>query len=189
MALASPKEKEVIHILSLLALNPQSANELFAAFERLSESEREEFYSLADSNHVVLRALEPLHQVAASRAAANSANGVATYVALAEWTGTQIERERSRVARALASLHKICSELEAAGCATSVMKSLDHYPDLGSDLDLYTTADEGAVAEVMTKRFQAHIEARSWGDRLAHKWNFGVPGLPEPIEVHAQRLG
>ncbi len=93
------------------------------------------------------------------------------------------------VAKALASLHEICSELEAAGCAASVMKSLDHYPDLGSDLDLYTTADEGAVAEVMTKRFQAQIEARSWGDRLAHKWNFAVPGLPEAIEVHAQRLG
>jgi hypothetical protein len=110
-------------------------------------------------------------------------------VGIAEWAGAQIKRERGRVAKALASLHEICSELEAAGCATSVMKSLDHYPDLGSDLDLYTTADEGAVAEVMTKRFQAHIEARSWGDRLAHKWNFGVPGLPEAIEVHAQRLG
>jgi hypothetical protein len=242
MALASPKEKEIIHILSLLALNPQHSDEAFTAFERLSESEREEFLSLADSNHVVLRALEPLQRQAASRAAeadkrnlpqvsaeqpkgpfatggtasqavrvdskeflggaepgasvskeflgdAEPGASIATYVGIAEWAGTQIKRERGRVAKALASLYEICSELEAAGCATSVMKSLDHYPDLGSDLDLYTTADEGAVAEVMTKRFQAHIEARSWGDRLAHKWNFGVPGLPEAIEVHAQRLG
>ena len=219
MALASPKEKEIIHILSILALNPQHSDEAFTAFERLSESEREEFLSLADSNHVVLRALEPLQRQAASRAAeadkrnlpqvsaeqrdaepgasvskeflgdAEPGASIATYVGIAEWAGAQIKRERGRVAKALASLHEICSELEAAGCATSVMKSLDHYPDLGSDLDLYTTADEGAVAEVMTKRFQAHIEARSWGDRLAHKWNFGVPGLPEAIEVHAQRLG
>ena len=219
MALASPKEKEIIHILSILALNPQHSDEAFTAFERLSESEREEFLSLADSNHVVLRALEPLQRQAASRAAeadkrnlpqvsaeqrgaepgapvskeflgdAEPGASIATYVGIAEWAGTQIKRERGRVAKALASLYEICSELEAAGCATSVMKSLDHYPDLGSDLDLYTTADEGAVAEVMTKRFQAHIEARSWGDRLAHKWNFGVPGLPEAIEVHAQRLG
>jgi hypothetical protein len=35
----------------------------------------------------------------------------------------------------------------------------------------------------------AHIEPRSWGDRLANKWNFAVPGLPESVEVHAQRLG
>ena len=219
MALASPKEKEIIHILSILALNPQHSDEAFTAFERLSESEREEFLSLADSNHVVLRALEPLQRQAASRAAeadkrnlpqvsaeqrdaepgasvskeflgdAEPGASIATYVGIAEWAGAQIKREQGRVAKALASLYEICSELEAAGCATSVMKSLDHYPDLGSDLDLYTTADEGAVAEVMTKRFQAHIEARSWGDRLAHKWNFGVPGLPEAIEVHAQRLG
>src|SRR5438270_865389 len=38
-------------------------------------------------------------------------------------------------------------------------------------------------------RFNAHIEARSWGDRLANKWNFASPGLPEAVEVHAQRLG
>ena len=69
MALASPKEKEIIHILSILALNPQHSDEAFTAFERLSESEREEFLSLADSNHVVLRALEPLQRQAASRAA------------------------------------------------------------------------------------------------------------------------
>jgi hypothetical protein len=181
MALASPKEKEIIHILSLLALNPQGSGEAFAAFERLNESEREEFLSLADSNHVVLRALEPL------RAAAS--NGTATNVGITEWAGARIEHERGRIAKALASLHEICVELEAAGCAATVMKSLDHYPDLGSDLDLYTTADEEAIVEVMTKRFQARIEARSWGDRLAHKWNFAVPGLPEAIEVHAQRLG
>ena len=34
-----------------------------------------------------------------------------------------------------------------------------------------------------------HIEPRSWGDRLANKWNFAIPGLPESVEVHAKRLG
>ena len=37
MSLASPKEKEVIHILSLLALNPQHCEEAFTAFARLNE--------------------------------------------------------------------------------------------------------------------------------------------------------
>jgi hypothetical protein len=204
MALPFAKEREIIHILSAFAIDPQHADETFnhssepgstgppfTAFSRLSESERGELLLLADSNHVVLRALEPVQRLAASRAAAsaNAGNETANYLEIAEWAGAEIERERGRVAKALASLHQICSELEAAGCATSVIKSLDHYPDLGSDLDLYTTADEGAVAEVMTRRFQAHIEARSWGDRLAHKWNFAVPELPEAIEVHAQRLG
>ena len=75
------------------------------------------------------------------------------------------------------------------GCPTTVMKSLDHWPDLGNDLDLYTTADEKQVTHIMITRLGAHIETRSWGDRLANKWNFCIPGLPELVEVHAQRLG
>ncbi|HEY2498002.1 MAG TPA: hypothetical protein VGK24_13110, partial [Candidatus Angelobacter sp.] len=40
-----------------------------------------------------------------------------------------------------------------------------------------------------TQRFGGKIEARSWGDRLACKWNFSIPGLPESIETHVGRLG
>jgi hypothetical protein len=69
------------------------------------------------------------------------------------------------------------------------MKSLDHWPDLGNDLDLYTTGDEKRVKQVMVTRMAARVDPRSWGDRLANKWNFCIPGLPELIEVHAQRLG
>src|SRR5260370_28070146 len=41
----------------------------------------------------------------------------------------------------------------------------------------------------MRERFGAQIAARSWGDRLAKKWNFVVPGLPESVEIHMRRLG
>ena len=41
----------------------------------------------------------------------------------------------------------------------------------------------------MQTRFQAQIAPRSWGDRLAHKWNFLIPGLPEAVEIHMGRLG
>lgn len=176
---SSLKEKEIIYLLSLLALNPNRADEAFAAFRRLTPAERDAFVSIANSNHVVLRALDPLH-----RSACNAGElGIAT------WAEEQIECERGRIANALARLYEICETLETAGFAVSVMKSLDHYPDLGSDLDIYTTADEQKFIEMMTGRFRARIEPRSWGDRLAHKWNFALPGLPEPIEVHAQRLG
>ncbi len=47
----------------------------------------------------------------------------------------------------------------------------------------------GSVNRVMLSRLGAHTEPRSWGDRLANKWNFVIPGLPESVEVHAQRLG
>ncbi len=41
----------------------------------------------------------------------------------------------------------------------------------------------------MKQRFHARIAERSWGDRLACKWNFYVPGLPEAVEIHMGRLG
>jgi hypothetical protein len=70
-----------------------------------------------------------------------------------------------------------------------VIKSLDHWPDLGSDLDLYTNASGSDVVAIMRERFKAKPAERSWGDRLANKWNFIVPGLPELVEVHVGRLG
>src|SRR5438045_8851306 len=79
--------------------------------------------------------------------------------------------------------------IEAAGCQTCVIKSLDHWPDLGSDLDLYTAGHPDTVRKVMEHKFQAELEDRSWGDRLANKWNFSIPGLPELVEIHVQYLG
>src|SRR2546430_10994747 len=41
----------------------------------------------------------------------------------------------------------------------------------------------------MCGEFKAQMEPRSWGDRLANKWNFSVPSLPELIEIHVRYLG
>jgi hypothetical protein len=41
----------------------------------------------------------------------------------------------------------------------------------------------------MRRKFEATAVQRSWGDRLAGKWNFSMPGLPELVEVHVGRLG
>ncbi len=70
-----------------------------------------------------------------------------------------------------------------------MIKSLDHWPDLGSDLDLYTSANSADVIRVVSETFDAQLHPRSWGDRLANKWNFMVPGPPEAVEVHVGRLG
>ncbi len=174
-----PREREHIHALSVLTLNPSQASSVLEHVASLSAEERSEFVALADSNHVILRALEPLRD-----AAERSGNPT-----LAQWASTVMNHEHARIQNALSHLERIVSTLEGSGCPTTVMKSLDHWPDLGNDLDLYTTADEQKVVEVMTGQFKAHVEDRSWGDRLANKWNFAVPGLPEAVEVHAKRLG
>jgi putative nucleotidyltransferase-like protein len=145
----------------------------------LNESELSEFLRVADIHHVSVRALQVV---------ANAANTLG-HSRLSQWCESILATEHARIERAIGFLERICRGLEAAGCKVSVIKSLDHWPDLGSDLDLYTSGDEHTVARVMTQEFKAEQEARSWGDRLANKWNFSVPGLPELVEIHVQYLG
>ena len=172
-------EAEMIDHLCRLSLNPENAQESVDAISALSPADRAPLVKLADAHHVIIRAFEPVLKSAAQKCDAE----------LIAWTTEVLQKERARIDNALLYLHAICAELEAAGCPTTVMKSLDHLPDLGNDLDLYTTADEEQFCAVMTRKFNAKIGARSWGDRIAQKWNFEVPGLPESVEIHAQRLG
>ncbi|HEX8925238.1 MAG TPA: hypothetical protein VF786_05570 [Terriglobales bacterium] len=169
-------EKQYIEALSLLTLAPQRTQESLKYVSGLSLAQLEELASLADSNHVVVRALTPLSEYTQN-------------ARLSAWATEKLTAEKGRIENALQFLNQICRELEAQGCPVTVIKTLEHWPDLGNDLDLYTTATDERVCAVMKSRFNAHIEPRSWGDRLAHKWNFAIPGLPEAVEVHVQRLG
>ena len=172
-------EKQLIDKLLQLSLNPSSAAASISEVQAMNAEDRDEFLRLADMHHVIIRSLEPV--VEAAKAVGD--------FELARWASEAIAKENSRVTNALTMLHEICSTLEAAGCPVTVMKSLDHFPDLGSDLDLYTTAPADRVIFTMTGKLGANLSPRSWGDRIAQKWNFEVPGLPESVEIHVQRLG
>ncbi len=177
MATTIPRENEHLQALSLLTIAPESAAGAVNHVAGLDAQQRADLLELADSHHVVVRALRSLQELIPGR------NG------LNHWINASLGNEHARIKNALCQLKRICAELDAAFCPTVVMKSLDHWPDAGSDLDLYTSADERRVREVFIDRLGARVEPRSWGDRLAHKWNFALPGLREPVEVHAQRLG
>lgn len=138
-----------------------------------------DFLNLANTHHVTVRALRVLEQIAADRRDS----------ALQQQCHEVAEQESARIRNAVAWLYTIVQTLQNSGCPVSVIKSLDHWPDLGSDLDLYTSGRPDQVTRVMTEKLQARPEARSWGDRLAGKWNFQVPGLPELVEIHVRYLG
>jgi hypothetical protein len=136
-----------------------------------------EVWGLATSHHVIMRTFPGLYE--AMVAAGNDK---------AEWVRDAMAKEQQRIDRALSFMNPICEALQEVGDVI-VIKSLDHWPDLGSDIDLYSNGDSAELVEVMRKRFNARTDERSWGDRLANKWNFVVPGLPELVEVHIGRLG
>jgi hypothetical protein len=175
-------QNEHFHQLSLLLLTPDElvdADESVGWFSALGESETTKLLENADTHHVMVRAFRILHHRAVEEGER----------ALADWAAAAIAAEQDRAQRAIVFLDSICEGLRASGSQVLVIKSLEHWPDLGSDLDLFTTAEDESVVRVMSKRFRAQILERSWGDRLAHKWNFKVPGLNEAIEVHVARLG
>src|SRR3954468_13140279 len=127
MASLLSREKEYVHALLTLTLNPSHCEESYRLIAGMTDAERDEFVALADSHHVIIRALEPF------RACAVAQNNTV----LERWAAAAIEKERARIENALTRLHGIVDGLEAAGCPTVVMKSLEHWSDLGNDLDLY----------------------------------------------------
>ena len=92
--------------------------------------QRGAFFNVTEMHHVVLRAFSPLREEAI-RLGDHS---------LEEWCRSVIATEQARIENALMFLQQICTALEKGGAPITVMKSLDHWPDIGNDLDLYTTA-------------------------------------------------
>jgi hypothetical protein len=153
--------------------------EVQSEMRNISREEFDELVTLASSNHVIVRAIDVFFNM--MQAAKDDTR--------AAWAQSALTAERARIVTALAFLEEICSAFEFEELDVAVIKSLDHWPDIGSDLDLYTNASQEVVTKFMVHRFGAQIAARSWGDRLAGKWNFLVPGLPEAVEIHIGRLG
>jgi len=185
-AVHSPSH-ESMTLLSRLLLVPQGGDNTSSSMATGLKSEvrnisREKFHdlvTLASSNHVVVRGLEVF-----LRMMPEADNDIR-----AEWARSALVTERARITLALSFLSDICAAFESENFDVTVIKSLDHWPDLGSDLDLYTNTHSEVIAKFMKRRFDAQAAPQSWGDRLAGKWNFSIPGLPEAVEIHIGRLG
>lgn len=148
----------------------------------ISKRTRAEFDSLvalSGTNHVLLRGIGAFRNLA--RQAGDELR--------TDWADTSLAAEQVRIDRAIPLLGQICNSFTEHGYRVAVIKSLDHWPDLGSDLDLFTDAKPADVIRLMEQEFGAQVASRSWGDRLACKWNFIVAGLPELVEIHVGRLG
>lgn len=168
--------------LSVLLLSQDATTQHTSLAASLRELNREQFdamLDLAHRNHVIVRAMELYRDI--MLAAQDNLR--------AEWASTAIADELARITTATGFLRIICDAFDEEKLDVTVMKSLDHWPDFGSDIDLYTNTPAPDVCALMEKRFGAQLASRSWGDRLASKWNLLIPGLPEPIEVHTGRLG
>src|SRR5438477_1650992 len=139
------KELELLSQLALGQRGHESVLKLLSRAGEAGEEQRRGFYRLSHEHHVVIRALQPLQQQALEDG----------HSELSDSTESMLAMERGRIANSLEFLYAICRELEDAGCPTIVIKSLDHWPDLGNDLDLYTAGDKRSTASVMSNKFHA----------------------------------
>src|ERR1700740_2721040 len=117
-------------LLSQLVLAHDSADtssRLADAARNMSRDEFDALVRLSTKNHVIIRALDRW------RGTVQAENK-----ALADPLESALEEENTRIKRALEFLQRIWAAFEGAGCPVTVIKSLDHWPDLGSDLDHYT---------------------------------------------------
>lgn len=167
-----------LYLLSRLVLAPQSDATEDESL-RLTRAEFDSLAALAETNHVLVRGISAFREIAQHR-------GDEVRV---QWADTCLSAEHARINCAIGFLGRICDSFTGRGNRIAVIKSLDHLPDLGSDLDLFTDAAPADVIRLMEQEFGAQVASRSWGDRLACKWNFIVPGLSELVEIHVGRLG
>ena len=135
MATAIKNESQYIDAFLKLTLRPASASDLIPMLSSLTPQQRQDFVELADSNHVVIRAFEVLNRVAGNRGNND----------IQAWAVETLTKERARISNALNHLEQVCNALEEENCPTVVMKTLDHWPDLGNDLDLVSTGSKAGL--------------------------------------------
>lgn len=167
-ALAEFQRSDVlcIHVLSSLVLAPNTP-------VTGGEADGCDLWEMADAHHVLVRggtALENLNP-------------------MSEGLAVRLGNEQQRIAALMKWIPAICRELETNSIRVAVIKSLDHWPDFGSDIDLFTDSPESHVSALMSSRFDAEIVPPTLGDRLANKINYRIPGLHELVEIHFGRLG
>ena len=172
--------REGMDVLSRLVLSTIADPATEAArLQRMSPEQFDFLLKLAHSNHVVIRAMEVYQRLM----------GDVNDTERAHRAAKEIVAERARIAHAAKYLRRICDVFDQAGFNVTVIKTLDHWPDFGSDIDLYISSAPELVIDLMQREFEAVTAPQSWGDRLAGKWNFEIPGLPESVEIHMNRLG
>jgi len=166
-------EHEYIHLLSILSLAQGDVRvEAEACLNDMDDETCEILSGIAAAHHVVVRGFEGSQETPLK----------------ARFAGL-VEAERDRAQHAIARLFEVGRALDDNDCPVVVIKSLDHWPDFGTDLDLLTLAPEAKVVSIMRDQFGASIETPTWSDRVARKLNFRLPGLPELVEIHFGRVG
>src|SRR3569833_1581024 len=182
-SLSNNKSLDLISRLLITSADHVAAGTVAPELERsvlqISKVDFDALVALADTNHVIVRGLDAFRNIT-DKAGDAMRTG---------WADEALTAERARIDNAVAHLWQITNAFTNRRCSVAVIKSLDHLPALGSDLDLYTNATPDDMIRLKQKKNKADPEHHSKRDRLADKRNNNEPGQPELVEIHVGRLG
>jgi hypothetical protein len=165
--------------ISKLVLDPGHCAGVVWQIAQCKDSERTQLAKFSERQHVLVRAFGSLHDTALRGG----------FRQVAEWADNQAQQHQRDNLDTLDRLSDICCTLDREGCPVTVIKSLDHWPDMANDIDLYTLADDKSVVRIFREKLHASLQPRKLAEKMAHKWNFRISGLDKDIEVHVGRLG
>jgi len=99
-----------------------------------------------------------------------------------------LKKEQVRRKKTLEIIDKINQKFEEENLPVMIIKTLDNYPDLGHDVDIYTEAPIKKVDKILIDELKARFISPTFSDRLARKRNYKLESFPT-LEIHCGRLG
>lgn len=99
-----------------------------------------------------------------------------------------LKEESERLIKAQEIISAVTKEFEKRNIPFAVMKTLDNYPDLGHDIDIYTDASSDILDEIFISTFKAKLEKPTFSEIMNQKRNYKIPDYTT-FEAHCSRLG
>lgn len=95
----------------------------------------------------------------------------------------------ARVAATLAMAARLQAVSDRLGVPVVFPKALQHYPDMGHDIDLWTLESAAEFDARLTETFSLTPARRGVFDRVAGKRGYVLAGCPSPLEIHHGGVG
>jgi len=109
---------------------------------------------------------------------------------LADRFASTVREERTRVRLTVDQIRQIFEAGQRCGIPMVFIKSFQHYPDMGHDIDLLVRDEQGCeVDRRLGECLGWAPEPEGVFNRVSGKRTYQMPGFPSPVEIHHGRIG
>jgi len=102
---------------------------------------------------------------------------------------TAVARECERVATTIEVMRQVGEACTRHDIDFIFPKALQHYPDMGADVDLLVLSRSADVDRVILQHVPAEARGRDLRSRVANATVYRVAGCPSLLDIHHGRLG